>query len=161
MFKLSLILLPSKREDWSPILLPRNVGWSQSLNLMNRMWQKCYYMNFENKHIHTYRVSLLDHLPWGKTTARSWAQEYVWGETPGRNWGLPPTTSTNFPALWMRHLEITTLHLLKSLQDDNWLQTLERLWGRTTHLSHALILTHRISEDNNYCCVKPLCFGAL
>lgn len=74
----------------------------------------------------------------------------VWGGTQGRNWGLSPTSSTNFSALWIRHLEITILHLLKSSQDDNWLQTHERLWARNTHISDILILTHRICEDNNY-----------
>ena len=73
----------------------------------------------------------------------------VWGGTQGRNWGLSPTSSTNFSALWIRHLEITILHLLKSSQDDNWLQTHERLWARNTHISDILILTHRICEDNN------------
>ena len=76
--------------------------------------------------------------------------EHVWGGTRGRNWSLSPTSSTNFSALWMRHLEITTLHILKSPQDDNWLQTHERLWARNTHISDALILTYRICEDNNY-----------
>ena len=76
--------------------------------------------------------------------------EHVWGGTRGRNWSLSPTSSTNFSALWMRHLEITTLHILKSPQDDNWLPTHERLWARNTHISDVLILNYRICEDNNY-----------